>query len=729
MKQLGLCLVALALTFCLQAQDSLHIKRTIKPIKIDGLLDDEGWQNAQMVSDFTQFFPSDTSKAEARTEVRMTYDDQFVYVGAKVYAYKGKGNYVTPSLRRDYRGEANDGFTITIDAFQDKTNAVLFGTNPFGVQREGLIVNGGTNRNDFDQAWDNKWFSEAKIYDGYWIAEMAIPFKTLRYKQGSKYWNIKFYRVSSEGPERSVWPKVPQQFLIISQAFSNRLVWDEPLKKPGTNLAIIPYALSNYSENRNNGFSTKAGANIGGDAKIAVGPALNLDLTFNPDFSQVEADQQVTNLDRFEIFFPERRQFFLENADLFGEFGGQGLRPFFSRRIGVARDTSTGQVVQNPIYMGARLSGKLDNNWRVGLLSMQTARDLEIGQASTNYTVGVLQRKLFARSNMGIIAINKQSISDRDLENFDYGHNRVIGLDYNLASKDNKWTGKFFHHRSFEPNGGRDNGVTSATLSYNKVNWDAIVIAQDVGADYNPEVGFARRRNYQRLASTVNWKYYPKKGPFQSHGPALDFDVLGNQQYGVTDWDANLMYRFRFRSTADLNIRLRREFVYLFSAFDPTNSGGVKLPEGAGFAYNLVLINFMSDARKKIYFNFNSRQGQYFNGTRNSLEGTINYRMQPYGIFGIDFSYNRLRLPQPYSSADFWLIGPRFDISFSKSLFWTTFIQYNNQIKNVNINSRLQWRYRPVSDLFLVYTDNYFSDTFVNKNRALVLKFTYWLNL
>jgi hypothetical protein len=718
----------------LTAQDSLniHIKHAKGAIKVDGILEEEDWDDAQVMGNFWQFFPQDISLAKCKTQVRLTYDDQYLYFSAKCYNIHEERNYVTPSLRRDFRGEANDAVTFTIDAFQDNTNAFQFGVNPFGVQREGLVVNGGNVPTDLDLAWDNRWVSAAKQYQGLWIVEMAIPFKTLRFKEGGTQWNVKFYRVDSDAAERSVWPKVPRQFSIVNLAFVGKLIWDKPLKKPGANTVLIPYALSKYSETRKEGFQSNKSLGIGGDAKIAVGPALNLDLTVNPDFSQVEVDQQVTNLDRFEIFFPERRQFFLENADLFGEFGAVGLRPFFSRRIGVARDTSTGQNVQNSIYAGARLSGKINDKTRLGVMTMETARDIKIGQPSVNYSVVALQRKIFARSNIGLIAINKDPIKDAGISDPGrkiYNYNRVLGVDYNLASKDNKWNGKFFHHQSFSPGNNSHSGVSSASIFYNKTNFDALFTAQSVGANYNPETGYARRRNYQRFAGTVDWKFYPKQGPIQSHGPGLDFDVLGNKLYGITDWDANLLYQIKFRNTALLLMRASHEYVYLFSAFDPTNTGGKKLPVGGGYGYNYLYTNFTSDARKRIFYIFTAQKGGYYAGSRTNVDASINYRIQPFGVIAATISYNSIHQPEPYNTANLFLIGPRIDLSFSRSLFWTTFVQYNSQIRNVNINSRFQWRFRPVSDLFIVYTDNYYSDSFVNKNRALVLKFTYWLNM
>ncbi len=735
-----LCILLLwSITVPLSAQTNppLHIKRATGTITLDAVIEEADWQNAEIATDFTQFFPADTSLANAQTEVRMTYDDQFIYLSAKMYNLSTERKYVTPSLRRDYRGEANDGVTVVIDPFQDNTNAFQFGVNPFGVQREGLVSNGGSNSDDLSLNWDNKWHAEAKTYDGYWIAEMAIPFKTLRFQEGSTAWNINFYRIDSEYAERSTWTPIPRNFSIISLAFTRQLIWDAPLSKPGANVVLIPYVAGNYAHtlfegdqrvNRAPEYNWEAG----GDAKIAVGPALNLDLTFNPDFSQVEVDQQVTNLDRFEIFFPERRQFFLENADLFASFGDRNIRPFFSRRIGIAYNDKTAQNELKTIYAGARLSGKLTNNLRVGLLNMQAAEDEEITLPSLNYTVAALQQKVFARSNIGMILVNKQplfngrdSIFNGELN----AYNRLAGFDYNLASKDGKWAGKLFYHQSFQKNQPDNAFATSGEISYNELRWEVYTILQHVGENFNPEVGFVRRKGYTRNASTVYYNFYPDSKIINQHSIGLDYDVLGNETYGVTDYDVNLLYRVTLRNTAFFNIRLRQEYVYLFNAFDPTRTGGKELAANTDYTYNMIIASFDSDRRKPIFYDFTTRIGTYFNGTRFFLNGSIGYRFQPYGSVTLDFDYNRIGLPSPYNDADIYLIGPRFDFTFSRRVFWTTFIQYNSQIDNVNINSRFQWRFKPVSDLFIVYTDNYFPDTFSAKSRSLVVKLTYWLNL
>lgn len=720
--------------------DSYRIIKTDQPIKIDGRMDESIWDQVQVTGNFKQYFPSDSASAEAQVEIRMTYDENYLYVIAKMYNLTEDRTYAVPSLRRDFRGNY-DGFTMEFDPFQDNTNAFQFGINPYGVQREGLISNGGVRSTDLTLSWDNKWLADAQQYPGYWIAEAAIPFKTLRFKPGSDQWNINFYRIDTEGGgERSTWTPIPRNFLILSLAFMKELIWDEPLKKSGPNVSLIPYVSA--STKRDKESETNSGTindfSYGGDAKIAVSPSLNLDLTFNPDFSQVELDEQVTDLNRFEIFFPERRQFFLENADLFESFGHPNLsRPFFSRRIGLARDESTGQNVQNQIYAGARLSGKLDNNWRIGLLNMQAAEDDAINLPSINYTVGALQRKIFGRSNIGAIFVNKQafeSYAENDTTPYS-GWNRLIGLDYNIASSNGKWNGKVMYHHSFDENNdysGR--GSHSGYIIYSSKKWIWSWAHVYVGENHNAEVGFVPRQGIFRINPDFGRNFFPTKGVFNTIELKGEAEYYWDLQGLNTDRKFAINFNSGLTNTGRLTASLEQNYTYLFSAFDPTQNDGQELPEGSAYTYHSFRYSYSSDSRRLFGYNFQGYIGEYFNGNRFSMGTTLIYRFQPILEMRVNTIYNRIRLPDGYNDADFWLVGPRFDLTLSKSVFFTNFIQYNSQIDNVNINARFQWRFAPVSDLFIVYTDNYGTESYADmglrkKNHALVVKMTYWFNL
>lgn len=705
---------------------------TSEVMQIDGILDEGIWQDAMGVKDFWQYFPSDTSLAEAQTEIYFASDDEFLYVGIICHA-KGK-NYIVPSLKRDFSAGGSDNITLLFDSFNDKTNAFIFGLNPMGVRREALLSNGGASFSDFATSWDNKWYGTSKIYDKYWTGEMAIPFKTLRFNEGSEKWRFGAYRFDTQSNERSTWPRIPREQSIITLAFLGDLYWEKPLAKPGNNMVVIPYLAGGITQSHIDGETEpKFRANAGADAKIAITPGLNLDLTVNPDFSQVEVDRQVTNLDRFEIFFPERRQFFLENADLFASFGTNRIRPFFSRRIGVTQDTATGNNIQNPIYFGARLSGKLNDNLRVGLLNMQTAEDEDNGLPSINYTVGVVQRKVFSRSNISFIAVNKQALHRDSSKSFSFGaetYNRVAGVDYNLASGDNRWTGKFFYHRAFLSHDTLErNFAHGGRLSYNGRRFQLRWAHEQVGEGFDAEVGFVPRHDYFRIDPRAQVSFYPTGKVFNQHQLGIQGNVIWNRLDGRTDHRINAYWEMSLNNTGRLEFNFTNRYTYLFNSFDPTRTDGPELPEGSEYSYNTMGFSYRSDRRKVFSYRISPQYGAYFNGRRWGGSASLTYRFQPYGNISIRSNFNRIVLPDTFATANLFLIGPRLDLTLSKKLFFTALVQYNNQIDNININMRLQWRFKPVSDFFIVYTDNYYASDFAVKNRGIVAKITYWLNM
>lgn len=701
--------------------------RATEGIVIDGNLDEQVWQRGKKATGFWQWFPNDSAKAELQTEIYFAYDDQNFYVAAKCFSLHDR--YVVPSLKRDFRAGGSDNLTFLFDTFNDRTNAFFFGINPAGVRREGLISNGGSNRQNFSGSWDNKWTGEAKIHDGYWAVEMAIPFKSIRFQEGSNRWRFNVYRFDTQMNEQSSWTRVPQNQFITDLAFMGDLHWEEPLKKSGPNVSLIPYVAADIDRDFEEGESSyKGNFNVGGDAKIAVTSGLNLDLTVNPDFSQVEVDRQVTNLQRFEVFFPERRQFFLENADLFGTFGERRANPFFSRRIGVATDTSTDLSIQNPIYAGARLSGKLDENWRVGLLNMQTAGDEKNDLPSFNYTVAALQRKLFSRSNIGAIFVNKQTFGSAKSETYNQ-YNRVVGLDYNLGTPDNSWSGKTYFHRSISPGGADQPYAHGLNLGYRVRRFEVRYQHRWIGEGYDAEVGFVPRSDYFQMSPSAELFFYPKNGNIVRHGPSLQTRLLFSPGYGRTDHEVRLNWSIRFRGNARLELEAKNEYTFLFDDFDPTQGDVHFLPAETGYTYTNFRIEYSSNRNKPFSFRIEPRIGEFFSGTRYGLRGEFTLRVQPYGNIALNYNYNHLRLGAPFEPVNLYLVGPRIDLTFTKKLFLTTFIQYNNQIDNLNINARFQWRFKPVSDFFLVYTDNYFPENFSVRNRAVVAKLTYWLNL
>jgi len=406
---------------------------------------------------------------------------------------------------------------------------------------------------------------------------------------------------------------------------------------------------------------------------------------------------------------------------------------FFSRRIGIGEDTVTNQIVQTPILYGARLSGKLNQNWRVGFLNMQTQRDIGRNIEAQNYTVAAFQRKVFARSNIGMIFVNRQNTSDSTSEfRLDGGdYNRVIGIDYNLASKDNRWLGKFFYHQDFTNEQKSEQYAHASFLRYEDQYWTFNWNHEYVGENYQADVGFVPRRNHWRLEPSIFKRFFPKK-----ENPKINNQEVGFYTNFFWDTDGNLTdltlvpeYVIEFNNTSFFYMNIRYDYIKLLNDFDPTNTDGTPLLAGTDYWYNSMYLEYGSDRRQLFSWEIDLNFGEYFNGNFLTIQTEFNYRFQPYITFQLATNYTRIELPEPYSQADLLLISPRLDLTFSRSLFLTVFFQYNNQIDNINLNARLQWRFKPVSDLFLVYTDNYFPENFRVKNRALVFKMTYWLNL
>ncbi|WP_396637214.1 DUF5916 domain-containing protein [Maribacter sp. R77961] len=723
------CLLSCYILLSQQETKSVTVKFISESIKPDGNLDEPIWGMADSADEFWEYFPLDSIQARKQSQIKILYDDKNIYIGIKAYS-SGK-NYATQSLRRDFRGSGSDSFSLVFDTFNDGTNAFLFGINPFGVRREGLIANGGTSQDDFNLAWDIKWKGDAKIHENYFTAEMVIPLTSFKFEEGATKWRFNSYRIETQANERSTWTRIPQNQQIYNLAFMGDMVFEKPLGKSRTPLALIPY-VNGIAERE---FETDRNLNsvkVGADAKIAIGNSLNLDLTLNPDFSTVEVDNFITNLTRFEIALPERRQFFIDNNDLFASFGnGFDFSPFFSRRIGIAQDT-LGETIENNIIGGVRLSGKLTNDLRVGILNIQTAEDLENRIPSNNNTMLALQQRIFSRSNIGIFFINKQSFQDYDFVERKDEYNRVLGIDYNLASKDNTWNGSFITHKSFQPDDNKGNYATSALIRYNKRKFNVFAKASFIDEDFRSDLGFVRRTDLFKTLLSLERVFWPKKGIVQNHSFQYFTNIRWSpsRSFQNTDYDLRSRYEVNFNNQSQARIEYTNSFTFLFNPFDPTRTeGAIPLPANENYYYNSFEAGYRSDQRKLFSYDIQSSIGRFFNGNRFSIEGGMTMRFQPKASISLMFNYDQIDLPAPFSSANLWLISPNINITFSKSIFWSTLIQYSNQRDNLGFNSRLQWRFAPLSDLFLVYNDNYFVNVFAPRFRSINLKLSYWLNI
>ncbi|MBW3545108.1 MAG: hydrolase, partial [Bacteroidetes bacterium] len=585
-----------------------------------------------------------------------------------------------------------------------------------------------------NSTWDVKWQAESRIYEDHYIMEIAIPFSSIKFREGDTKWRFQAYRFDFQGNERSAWARIPQNQIMLNLAFMGELVFEKPLGKSRTPIAIIPYVNTGYGKDYITG-ETDKDLGFGGDAKVAIGNGMNLDLTLNPDFSNVEADPIFTNLTRFEISLPERRQFFVDNSDLFASFGSsRDAIPFFSRRIGIARDT-TNTYIENRILGGVRLSGKLNQNWRLGFLNIQTEEDLPNKIPSNNNMMLALQKKVFSRSNIGFFLVNRQSFKEYNFlenENTYDKYNRVVGVDYNLASADNTWSGKFYLHRSLQPDDSKGNYSSQALLIYNTRFYRIISDFVYVDQEFQSDLGFIPRTDVFKTGHAVERIFWPKKGIMNRHSFQL-FSLnfwRPNLGFKKTDHDYQVSWRAEFKDQSNFRLNYSNKFIFLTRNFDPTRSReGVPLPGSKGYYFNQVSAEYQSNRADVLSYEIESTVGEFYNGNSFSFEGILNFRLQPWAAIGFALNYDQIRLPDPHPDADLWLLSPKIDITFSRSLFWSTLVQYSNQRDNLGLNSRLQWRYAPLSDLYLVYNDNYFVNHFGPRFRSINLKLSYWLNI
>jgi len=458
---------------------------------------------------------------------------------------------------------------------------------------------------------------------------------------------------------------------------------------------------------------------------------LNLDLTLNPDFSQVDVDEQVTNLTTVNLRFPERRLFFLENADLFSEFGIPPMRPFFSRRIGLDED---GNAI--PILYGARLSGNLNSNLRIGLSNLQTGQkgDFE----AQNYTSFAFNQRLFGRTSVKGYFHNRQAYIDQEFSGTNY--NRSLGAEIEYRSIDGKWRLNGGGGMTLSDGVSDKNYTYHGIVSYADRNISFYTNLMAVGDNYIPDMGFmsvifhydavedeVHRIGYGHNFTNVSYTIYPESGPILSHRFAVRnvFDYTERaREIFISAFTPS--YSISFKNTSSIQVEIENRNNRLFYPFAFTD--GEALPVGK-YNSRFVGVEYQSDQRSRLSYQIGFETGTFYGGRRIQYSAELNYRQQPWGNFGLRFAQNDLEFADPFGSNSLTLIGPKLEFNFSRNLFWTSFLQYNTQRDNFNINSRLQWQFKPLSNIFLVYSENYAIEQWGPKNRAVVLKANYWLNI
>lgn len=713
-----------------QKDYQIDIIKTTDIIKIDGILDEPVWGRAKTVGSNNKKFPNDIGAAKRKTEVQITFDDKNIYFAFKAY---DSGTAIIKSLKRDLGHDGNDGIAIVLDPLNQKTNGFFFVVSALNVQSEDQIASSLDKSPEW--SWDTKWFSATKDYGSFWIAEIMIPLKSLRYDPNQKHWGINFIRIDAKNVEYNTWTKVPATFKSYDLGYTGVIHWPTPPPINSSNLIIQPYITGAANEDKENNTTLNTNGNAGFDAKVALNTSLNLDLTVNPDFSQVEVDQQVTNLTRYNIFLPEKRNFFIENSDLFANFGIPPVRPFYSRSIGLDKNGN-----RIPILFGARLSGNLAPGTRMGVMNMQTGK--QGTYSPENFSAITIHKRVLKRSEIKGYFLNRENYISKEeaLKNpLDrYGRNAGITFEYsNVPGSFNSWA---TYHQSMKPNITQMDSYAEAGFSTNTKHWNNTFEIGNLGKNYYTDMGYVERiNNYDALRDTVIRMGYknsylqiryltqPPLGKIGKFQVQFENYLVMNPDNSFNESTSIIDIQTDFKNSSFFKLGILNNVVDLLYPISFT--GATPLP-AQRYQYNQYLISYKSDQRKELGWLGDARIGNFYNGTIQGISASIQWRNQPHLSIRLKAEFNNINLPGKYGNTQLLLIAPRIEYNLNTKLFWTTFIQYNTQGNNFNINSRLQYRYKPMSDFFLVYTDNYFTDPlFKNKNRALIFKFSYWFNI
>ncbi len=713
-----------------QKDFQLNIQPASSPIVIDGILDEPAWKTSALAKDFSKKYPNNIGAPKQQTEVLMTFDDKNIYFAFKVYAHEQQ---IIKSLKRDVGYEGSDGVAIVLDPLNQRTNGFIFALTSKNVQSEDEL---NTNTEEkLSYSWDTKWNSATKIYEGYWIGEIAIPFKSLRYNDKQSFWGINFLRGDLQSNEYSCWTKVPPIFKSYDLGYTGVLYWPSAPPKSNVNKILLPYITGNVNTDDENNKGLQKTGNLGFDTKFTLSSSLNLDVTANPDFSQVEVDQLVTNLTRFNIFLPEKRAFFLENGDLFSNLGNYFISPFYSRTIGLDKQGNT-----IPILLGARLSGNLNASTRIGMMDIQTGA--KGNYSSENFSAITIQKRFWQRSLFKTYFLDRENfISAADLKKNpmdQYGRN--AGMTLTLANSEGTKKAEFSYHQSIKPTINDKDAFFETNFSRTIKNWRIFGQVGNVGKNYYTDMGYVQRlENYDALRDTtirvgfkdayanISKRIFIQNGKIGRIEFSLEEFVVLNADNSFSENENTFKINTEYRNSSGLKLTFTNSNLDLLYPTKPGN--GIPLPSGT-YKYNQFNLMYYSDMRKMFSWNTMMTLGQYYNGSITGLGAGIIWRNQPHLTLSFNAELDKIELPKLYGNNNLILIAPKFEYNFNTKLFWTTFIQFNTQTNNFNINSRLQYRYKPMSDFFLVYTDNYFTDPMLkNKNRALIFKFNKWFNL
>ncbi len=667
---------------------------------IDGdVLTDPAWAQVPPTSGFYQVQPNEGQRATQRTEVWIGYSAEALYIGVVAYDDNPAGIIVADS-RRDSSLDETDSFQVIIDGLLDRQNGLVFGTNPAGIEYDAQVTNEGSGGGfrggggGFNLNWDTTWEVDARIGDYGWSAEMEIPFSALRYGGGvEQTWGINFQRTIRRNNEVAYWAPLNRQYSLQRVSEAGTV---EGLRPPARrSLQFTPYALASAERGGSITSGTETNEEIGFDLKWGLSPSLTLDATYNTDFAQVEVDEQQVNLDRFSLFFPEKRPFFLENAGTFGVGNPREAELFFSRRIGVG---SGGAAI--PIDGGARLTGKVGRNTNLGLLRMRT-EGVEGVAPQNDFSVLRVNQELPNRSTLGFMYVERDG--DGSVNN-DAGndYNRTYAVDGRLGVGEDGRLSAWLAQTD-TPGLNDDDLAFNVMALYSNQGWDLNAGFTEVQANFNPEVGFLSRREYRKYEWRVFRRYRPDDlfnlyeiRPHANWYGYYDFD--GYLQTGYLHVDSH----WEFANTMEIHTGVNFTEEGVQETFEIVDD--VWVPVGR-YKHRESQLVFQTNQGAPLSFSIQSRIGGFFGGDRLALSPRINYRIGERFSTELSWSHSEIDLPVP--NGDFKVdVGQlRVSYSFTPRMSVQTLVQYNNQADTVAANVRFAWLQSANAGLYLVYNE------------------------
>ena len=680
---------------------SLRAYRVAQEIRVDGRLDESAWLQADSTTtDFIQVQPNPGYPASHPTVIRILYDDRNLFIGATLYEDE-PGRLIVPGLEQDYSTHDSDIFGVALDTYHDRQNGFLFAINPAGAVWDAQTFN---DQRDVAIAWEGIVDVRTTVGDDRWTVEMVIPFATLRYNpvRGEQVWGLAFSRRIRHLNEESNWAPTERQHKLYKFSLAGTLTGLQDLQK-GRNLWVKPYALGSRVAQAGAGSDGEADGGL--DVKWGITPRMTLDLTMNTDFSQVEVDQEQVNLERFSLFFPEKRDFFLENEGTFAfqdvtirnyKTGSspQKFKLFHSRRIGLSSDRTP-----LPIAAGARLTGKVGDRTEVGFLEMQTRTQGPLGDPSyfpgENFAVARVKTLVGDASNVGVMFVNRQQTAGSGGRDY----NRSFGVDGNVTLFDDLILSAYLARTEESDPTGNSRNAGMFQAAYRNPMWDASVLAKHIGDDFNPGLGFVDRVGVRRMYATVG-----------AHPQLATAKVFELNPYVETDFYTNLSGSLESRTvTGAFAVAFTDGDMFTVAASDryenlfaPTPIAGVEVPSGV-YEWREAQATYMVAGSKKVSGIFAVSGGDFYDGSRLSFMASTKFRPSPHFTADIGVNRNNLELAGRDFTADVYSLRLRW--ARDVRTFLMGFVQYNQSTEELITNVRFNLIHAPLSDLFLVFTE------------------------